>query len=301
MALLAQRSAPVRGGRSPIVLPVGRTSPDLRDTVIAQDGALPTPWPATSVLFSMRPLLSRTPFVNGAAGYAVNPPDVDGFNVGYAWQAADRAISGRYMAWWGYVLPGGSLEETPEFEVIISDHGPGLGTPTGVVVDGIAEYMPLTLDGLRNDERFGDRFLQKTADRAKRDVMGVAVAPDAEATYDPALIQYLSMRAAILLIAPAKEWWARQYRTATTQGPTEIASYPDMIATLTALRVTLMSDAAALWRQIRFLVPNLPQTNAMPFPTTSFGDDSVFNQPVTPDPNITQRQITGGPWWGFGF
>ncbi len=302
MALLAQRGAPVRDRRASIVLPVGRMSPDLRDTVAAQDGSPPSPWPATSVLFSMRPLLSRAPVVNGAAGYAVDPPDVDGFNVGYAWSVGDRAVPGEFMAWWGYVLSGGSLEETPEFPIIISDHGPGLGYPIGVVVDGMTEFLSVTVENMRHDPSFGDRFLQRVADRAKRDTMGVVVTPDAEAAYDPALVQYLSMRAAILLVPSAKEWWGRQYKTLTSQGPVEIASYPDMIATLDRVRLDLMRDAADLWRQLQFIVPNLPQRHVQATPASSLGDPGPLNQPVTPDPYMTPSPRVNGPeygWWGF--
>jgi len=288
MAQLAQVTPPTRSQRDAIVRTVGVLGPDVLDTVKNDNGSVLIP---TTVLFFMRPLLSRIPILNGVAGYAINPVDTKGHNVGYHLQTSDVAIEGQYMAWWG-VDDGTGIQHTPEFSFIISDHGPGIGSPIGVVADGISEWMPVSLDALRRDPRYGDRFLQRTADRAKRSVLGVSVAPDIESSYDPALIEYLSIRAAILLIPAAREHWARQHRTVMTQGPAESAVYPDMLAALTQLEIILNAQATQMLRDLPSLVPGIVLKNIQPMPASSA--DGIPRS--TLDPAMTSPPRLGGPW-----
>jgi hypothetical protein len=250
--------------------------------------------------FYMRPLLSRTPVINGAAAVPLVPPDSFGHNVRYDWGVTDTSVEGQYAGWWGYTLPGGQLTETPEFVIIITDHGPGYGTAIGVVVDGIAQWMPTTLRALRKSPDFGDRFLQMHADYVKRIVMGSAVAADQEANYDPALVEYLSKRTAVRIIPAAKDYWGRQYRQAFTQGPSESATYPDMLKNLDDLCARLEAELPHDWLQLQRLVPGLPQNRVEPMPMSSLGDPAQnWNLPVTPDPQQAQPPRLGGPRWGI--
>ena len=284
--------------RDPIIVTLGQTQPSLPDIITFNGVTVDMSQPGTSVVFFMRPLLSRTPVINGASASTISPPDANGNNVYYQWQTADVAIEGRYMGWWGYELPTSTLIETPEFPIIITDHGPGFGTGTGVVVDGVAQFMPITFERLRQDNNFGDRFLQRAADYVKRIVLGTVVSPDLEALYDPALVDYLSKRTAVRLIAPAKDYWARQYRQVLTQGPSESATYPDMLMNLDNLCLRLSHELPADWRQLQFLVPGLPQLRVEPMPMSSLGDPSLpANQPVTGNPQANPPARTGGPHW----
>lgn len=279
----------------PIIVTVGVTQPPLFGVILAPDGSTQDMTGVTAVFF-MRPLLSRTPVINAASAVGLIPADSQGRNVRYDLQPSDVTLEGNFMGWWGYTLPSSQLAETPEFRILISDHGPGLGTPTGVIVDGLAEFMPITFSALRRDGRFGDRFLQKHADYVKRVVMGVVVSADAEQSYDPLLVEYLSKRTAQRLIAPAKDYWARQHRTVQTQGPSEMASYPDMLKALDDLAYRLRCELVDDWRQLQFLVPGLPQLRVEPMPASSVGD-GIGSGYRTPDPQRTRRPSLGGPRW----
>lgn len=260
-------------------------------------------------LFFMRPLLSREPVIDGASAYVISPPDAFNNNIGYAWASEDVAVEGQYMGWFRFTRPGDdSPSEIGEFPILVTDHGPGHGTQTGVVVDGVAQFMPTTFQALRDHPTFGDRMLQRFADRVKRQVLGVAVGVDEESAYDPLLVDYLSKATAVALITPGREYWARQHKTVTTQTPVEIAAYPDMLAALDALDRRLRCELAQDWRQLRFLVPGLPVRRVQTYPVSSLGDPSVLgNGPVTRSPQETQRLQTGhAPFrgllrapWGF--
>lgn len=283
----------------PIVQIVGLIQPSLYYTVTF--GGETVDMTGATVSFFMRPLLSRAPVVN-EAGVAIAPADDNGRNVRYDWQISDVAIKGRYSGWWGYTQPGSSMIETPEFPIVITDQGPGFGTSTGVIVDGIAQWLPTTLGFLRRVPNFGDRFLQHHADYVKRIVMGTVVTADAEASYDPALIDYLSKRTTIRLIPAAKDFWGRQYRQVMAQGPSEQGSYPDMLANLDALERRLCAELPTDWLQLQQLVPGLPQLRVSPAPVSSLGDgSSIFDGPVTPNPQYNQRPRLGGPRWSGWF
>jgi hypothetical protein len=283
--------------RPPVVQTVGVTQPNLYGIISAPDGGTIVWNQGDTVTFFMRPLLSRVPVVSGAAT-TISPADSEGHNVLYAWQSSDVALEGEFMGWWGYVPFGGSLAETPEFRVIITDHGPGYGSPTGVVVDGLSMSIPITAERLRQAPEFGDRFLQAHADYVKRIVMGVVVSPDLEVEYDPALVEYLSKRTALRLISgPAQDYWARQYRQVSAQNPSEQATYPDMLQSLETLRRRLGREVVQDWRQLQYLVPGLPQLRVEPAPASSLGHDHRRRRPVTRDPNQTRREETGGPRW----
>lgn len=288
--------------RPPIVQPLGITSPPLTDVILAPDGSTQN-LVGTTVVFFMRPLLSRAPIIDAGMVSVIWPPNSDGNTVQYDWQTADVSNEGQFMGWWGYTLADSTLAETPEFLIIITDHGPGYGAETGVIVDALSQWMPTTITKLREDAHFGDRFLQTHADYVKRVVMGTVVSPDLEVNYDPLLVEYLAKRTALRLIAPAKDYWARQHRQVTTQGPSESASYPDMLANLDRLQQILGHELPHDWLQLQYLVPNLPQLRVEPMPMSSLGDPQAYPyaRPVTPDPSRNGRPRVGGPRWDSWF
>lgn len=300
MALLGRKPAIARDMRDPLVMRAGLTMPSLFDVITHDDGS---PFPqatllAGTVLFSMRPLLSRTPVIDNVAARVVDPVQGDdGFNIAYDWADGDTAIEGSYMCWWGVESAPSVVQESDEFPLVISDHGPGLGVPTGAVVDGIGQYMPITFEALREDQNFGDRFMQRFADRAKRETMNTVVTPDLEIDYDPQLIDYLAKLAAKHLVVPAKDYWARQWRTRTTQSPIEISAYPDMLAALDSLYARLSEELPEDLLQLRYWIPGLIITRVMVAPGSSLEDCA----PVTIDPNFTRRPRLNGPRFGGFF
>lgn len=295
MAVLGRKPAVTQDARVPIVVTVGLTQPSLYDLVTQDDGTVFEWTGGETVTFSMRPLLSRTPFINSAAAVTLNPPvGPGGSNIRYDWQDGDRSLEGNYMAWWGIELADSTFQETDEFPLLVSDHGPGLGTPTGAVVDGIGQYMPVTFFAMRDDPQFGDRYLQKFADRAKRELMNAVVPVDEEIGYDPQLVDYLSKLAAKHLCLPGKDYWMRQWKTRTTQSPVEISSYPDQIAALDQLHAQLCRELPSDLRQIRFyLGATIPVAKAMPAPASTL--DCVPRR--TLDPNQMPPPRVGGPHW----
>lgn len=296
MAILGRKPEVVSDTRAPIVVAVGDSQPSLYDVVTQDDGsAMPTSYTSSTVIFYMRPLLSRTPSIEGAAARVVNPPIGDeGFNIAYDWSPGDRSVEGPYMAWWGIEFAAQTYQETPEFPLLISDHGPGLGTPTGAVVDGIGQYMPVTFTALRSDIAYGDRYMQRFADRAKRETLGYVDTPDIELTYDPQLIDYLSKLTAKHLIAPAMDYWGRQWKTRTTQSPVEIASYPDQIAVLQQLHAQFCRELPGDLRQLRYYLGSaLPVTKVIQVPESSL--ERIRHQ--TPDPRRQPAPRLGGPYW----
>lgn len=293
--------------RKAIVLPVGVVDPPFTDT-ITRNGALVDLTEAT-VKFYMRPLLSRKAVIEGESGEVISPPDTEKNNVRYHWTEGDVANEGEFMAWWSFTKAGLS-EETPEFPITFTSHAPGIGTETGAIADGAADYMPLTYAALSNDQDFGDRRIQKYATLIQLRITGTSVQPAEESSnYNEAYLAYFSKRLAFELCGPGIDYWGRQVKTTTAQSPTEISSYPEMLEALDRLRNRLRIELEQDWRDLAFLVPTaLPQRRAVPMPSNSFefaerpeanGRLQKLNMPygpVTKNPYDTQRLQTG--WWG---
>jgi hypothetical protein len=287
---------------NPVIVRLGRTRPSLLDTISrVLDTNLSGPaedLTDAQVRFSMRQVLSRIPVLDEveARGFA---PDENNFNVAHDWFVSEVEEEGEFMGWWTFTLVGEqNPEETPEFPIIITDHGPGTGTQTGAIVDGVAAEMPTTFDALKFDERFGDRFMQAKAELIKYKVMNSSVAPDDEINYHPVLITYFSKRVALELIPPGIDYWSRQHKTVTTTGTSEVASYPDMIKSLEKLKVTLHQDCTELWKELQFIVPGLPQRKVLSLPTTDIAGTGWWREkPLTKNPFNTQPLETGGYGW----
>lgn len=271
--------------RSPVHVIVGRVRPSLEDTITQSTGDN-AKGPAVDlegaiVKFSMRPLTSRTPVISEATARGFSQTQSTGANVAYDWQTTDVATEGEFMGWWTFTLPGSEQhpQDTPEFPILISDHGPGQGTATGAIVDGVQAEMPITFEALRNDVVFGDRLVQRKAELIKFRVLGSTVPVDQEINYHPLLLDYFSKRVALELIKPGIDYWSRQHKTVTTTATSEIASYPDMIASLKALEERLRCACEDEWQEVQFLVPGLPQRRIVHLPTS----DMAEKRPITPD------------------
>jgi hypothetical protein len=289
--------------QEPVIVYVGVTQPSLYHVVQSSvDGSAPSLAGAV-VTFLMRPLTSRTPVVESAA-VAMSPPDNDGHNVRYDWAPTDVAVEGLYMGWFLYQLAGESTPtESDEFAITITDQGPGVGVQIGSIVDGVSAWIPTTVARLKEDPDFGDRFLQQHSAYVQQVVLGDVLSPDAEATLNPMLLDYLSARLARRLIVPAKEYWGRQYRQVLTNGPGESASYPDMLALLDDVAMRIEHELPSMWRQLQAVVPGLAQTRVEPTPLSSLGDPATnpYSGPITQDPGWTTPARLGGPRRGDYF
>jgi|ERR1039457_779859 hypothetical protein len=288
--------------RSPIILPLG-VEFTFTDLITKNNNESVK---IESVEFYMRAFFSRTPLLNGITAKAVS--GIAGENVKVELTSADLATEGEYFAWWGFESEGVEYQ-TPEFPIVVSDHGPGIGVQTGAIVDGVSDHMPITAEALKKSVSFGERRMQKIATLIQLRVLKEAVSPDQEIiSYELPLLDYFSKRVALELCTPGIDYWARQHRTATTQGPTEITSFPDMIASLEKLRNRLVSELEENWRELEFFVPGIKQRKSVPMPGSSLEFHETPEQNgtlrrrefpvgfVTKDPNEMQRLATG--WRG---
>jgi hypothetical protein len=295
---------------NPILIPLGIIEPPFTDTLTENGNAI-DPSELSEVKFFMRPLLSRSPIIDGESGQIINPISQQGNNIKYEWTESDVATEGEYMAWWGFRINNGEEQQTPEFMIIISDHGPGTGVETGAIVDGVSDHMPITAEALKRSPSFGERRMQKIATLIQLRILKSSVPPDQEIiAYELPLLDYFAKRVALELCTPGIDYWARQHKTSTTQGPTEITSFPDMIQALEKLRDRLVIELEENWRELSFFVPELKQRKAVAMPGSSleFYETPESNgrlirreEPlgfVTKNPNTYQKLITGV--WGNG-
>lgn len=283
--------------RLPIVVYTAAPA-SLYDVLYAPDGSTADMGGDATAFMFVRPLSSRTPVVNGNAAVPLSPPDLENHNVRYDWQPADITATGEgdFFGWWRFT-PNGASEpwETMEFPILFSDHGPGLGTDTGAIVDGAAMYMPVTFDYLQKDSRFGDRRMQRLAELVKMKVLGYTMQPDQEELLPIVLLDFLSKRVALDLITPGVDFWSRQLRVATSSQTQETSSFPDMIASLKLLRASLARELVYDWRQVQLLIPGTPNRMVVPMPASSMDGSSY----VTKNPQENPRLRTGWTGWGF--
>lgn len=288
--------------KKPVIVRVGRRRPSLLDTITAMtgDNASGANVDITCPFFSMRPLMSRSSVIEEEKARALEK-DPDGYNIAYDWQEEDVAEEGEFMGWWTFTPKGQSLpEDTPEFPIIITDHGPGEGIETGIIVAGVAAEMPTTFDALKDDVLFGDRFLQAKAELIKYKVLGVTTPPDQEVNLHPMLLAYFSKRLALELIKPGIDYWSRQHKTITSTQTSEVASYPEMIKSLEKLDTMLRLDCKELWDEVQFLVPGLPQRGVMQLPTSDLAGIPAIVEPVTVRADWTSRLHEWGGYLDLG-
>lgn len=299
-------SAVISSIKNPIVLPLGLAY-KFTDLITKNDNATVT---IESAKFYMRAFFSREPYLDGITAEVIG--NVAGENVGIELSEEDLSTEGEFFAWWGFKESGNEYQ-TPEFPVIVSDHGPGLGVQTGAIVDGVSDHMPITAEALKESTAFGERRMQKIAELIQLRVLKEKVTPDEEiVAYELPLLDYFSKRVALELCTPGIDYWARQYKTATVTSPNEMKSYPDMIQALEKLRDRLVIELEENWRELPYFYPELKQRKSVPMPASSLEfyecpePNGVLRRRevplgfVTQNPYETQKLQTG--WRGnYGF
>ena len=289
--------------KNPVIAYVGKTEPALTDTITRNEQPILYK-EIKEVKFYMRPIISRLPIINGMTAEAFSGEN--GENVRYKWHESDLSSEGECFGWWWFKLEAGEGGETPEFPILISSHGPGEGVQTGAIFDGVGDHMPITFNALRNDPTFGERRIAKIVTLIQLRVLKSYVQPSEELeAYELPLLDYFSKRVALELCTPGIDYWGRQHKTINAVSPTEMASFPDMIASLEKLRVRLVDELAENWRELQFFIPELKQRKAVPMPGSSleFEDWEGPNGKmirrkytkgfVTKDPNKMQKLETG--------
>ena len=256
----------------PIVLPLG-VATAFTDRITKEGNE--NPGELSEVKFYMRTFFSREPFIEGESGEFI---DGENDNVKFELSEEDLAKEGEYFAWWSFEIDGEEFQ-TPEFPIVVTDHGPGVGVATGAIVDGVSDYMPITAEALKKDYRFGERRIQKLSELIQLRVLKGAVPADQEIiAYELPLLTYFSKRVALELCTPGIDYWGRQHRTSTSQGPIEIQSFPDMILALEKLRDRLIKELEEEWRELAFFQPELKQRKALTFPASLWNFQSIQNQ-----------------------
>lgn len=255
-----------------------------------------------SAKFYMRAFSSREPYIDGITAEVLKN---QGENIAVDLSAEQLSVEGEFFAWWAFKESGNEFQ-TPEFPIIVSDHGPGTGVQTGAIVDGVSDHMPITAEALKQSPAFGERRVQKIAELIQLRVLKEKVSPDEEIiAYELPLLDYFSKRVALELCTPGIDYWARQYKTATVTSPNEMKSYPDMIQALEKLRDRLVIELEENWRELSYFIPGLKQRKSVPMPASSL---EFYEQPelngnlkrreiplgfVTRNPNDTPRLQTG--------
>lgn len=280
----------------PEVLTVGSRGVSLLGTIKTDENRL-VDLSSASVAFSMRPALNASLKINHAAAVIISATAGE---VRYDWAAIDVDTEGTFSYWWTITPAVGQVFDTDEEALIFTAHSPGLGATTGVIVDGAANFMPVTFARLRDSEDFSAGRLQHYSSMAQAKAFGTYVGAAAEAgTYDFFVVDYLSKVVARDLCTPGIDYWGRQLKTSTTQNPTEIESYPDMIKALEDLRVRLDAEIADDLRNLPILSPATVVRNIAALPISSLDDPARpwDNHPITRDPYTTRPLLTGGGCW----
>ncbi len=99
----------------------GNRLPILTDTI--EVGGSPFDLSGGSVTFSMRPTASGVLKVSAGSATLIAGGTAGG--VSYAWGTADTNEVGDYAAWWTYTASG-KPQDTPEFNITITEHAPEL-------------------------------------------------------------------------------------------------------------------------------------------------------------------------------
>lgn len=153
---------------SHIVHPTGNRSPSVTDTITVNDA--PFDLTGSTVKFQMRAVDSSTLKVDAAATIVTPAAGT----VRYDWAAADVNTADYYVAWWHVTLPGGNIQDVPEFLIEIRDHAP-VGHEY-VSVEELKETLGLA------GQRFADSDIQiavSAASRAIDEMTGRRFYPDA--------------------------------------------------------------------------------------------------------------------------
>lgn len=153
----------------------------------------------------------------------------------------------------------------------------------GVIAERTRGILPITWDALSHDARFGDDLLGNVIDFAKHSVFGEIVAPEDEATYPLAAIDFAAKIAAIELISPGIDFWMNEPISESATGTNENHTFTERVAALNQLRANLIAETRRLEDTIAALIGYRPWMPRRPLMNTL--DDEL----LTPSPQEFPR------------
>jgi hypothetical protein len=236
---------------------------------------------AASVTFKMREAFTSILKVDEVATIV----DAASGKVKYDWQALDIDTAGEYYGWWSIDISG-SVIDTAEFEIIISEHAPGTRASVGAIYRQARAFMPETWRRLEQSDNYGDSLLQQQINIAKLSLLGYELSAEDETNLDIRVISYIAKLTVISVIPAGKDYWASMAQTKTISSPDEMVSYPDRIEMLEQLHDQLVKELADD-RAIIGDILEIPQVvRSGDIPTTSDGIDEGY---ITPNPHTNFR------------
>ncbi len=265
----------------PLVVFRGNTSPAVQDVITA--GGRPVLLTNKTVFFRMRYANSEVLKVDATASI-VNATTGD---VRYDWNVAglDTSEAGSFMAWWT-IRQGTLIQDTPEFEILIDDHSPGLAVRTGAVARRVHSYIPETIDGMLERGKFTTEDLQLHINDVKEKLFATASIAAAEATYYSApVLEHLAKLATVRIIPAGVDFWNNALMSQAVTGTNEQNTFPDRRKGLWDIRKALIEEVSrvglvltdggwALKKRPSASSPRLStrQTNAITPDPMRFGD-----------------------------
>jgi hypothetical protein len=281
----------------------GETNPSLRDTINVDER--PFDLTGFTVRFRMRDERDTVTLIDNAAAIE----DITGGKVRYDWDVGDLTQKGWFKGWWSVTEANtGHVQDTPEFLIIVSDHGPGEGVRTGAIAQRIRGFLPLTYAALIDDVRFGEREMQDVVEEVKTRVLGTANYKDAEheVEYGPVVGAYLAKSATVTLIPAGVDFWMNQHIASRTGGSgNENSQYTDRANTLFKLGDRLAKELEADFANVVGMITivqrrriSLPRVSREDVPFIS-EDPALWGPPGWPSQSYIawRNRQTGSPGW----
>lgn len=150
----------------------------------------------------------------------------------------------------------------------------------GRIADIAKSEIPVTWDGLTNDDRIGDTTLTARESYVHQLIFGDDLSEGDQNALPPLVAQYAGKKLALEVIEVAYEFWMVQSETATTRQPLEIESFPDRLKYLDKKKASLLVDLAELSPIVTPLIPTLFARAGGSAPLLS----SIDTDLLTPDP-----------------
>lgn len=247
-----------------LLIYLNKTSPSVIDQ-ITQDNA-PYNLTGKTVAFRMRPLDSDTLKVDGVAQVT----DATNGWVRYDWQTGDTDTAGKYAAWWSVTIAPGNDQDSPEFEINVDEHAPGIATRLGIIARYVKGLIPASYAALEKDDNFGDEQIQRHIDVVKYRLFATACEPALEVTlYSPLVLDYTSKLAALRIIPAAIDYWNDQAVEEYVTGTHERRIFPERGRRLWEVHARLLREAKEdlpivsgvidikAWADISSLIPGI--------------------------------------------